>query len=82
MVKETWIIVRSFGYVYSCLDMSTKETVAIKCIRRIEKEFTVLNEVKNAQKCVSPFTVLIKDAFHYDMQDWVSLLKCIDDSRL
>ena len=74
MIKETWIIVRSFGYVYSCLDMSTKEVVA-------KKEFTVLNEVKNAQKCVSPFTVLIKDAFQYDMQDWVSAMECNDDPR-
>ena len=75
------MIVRSFACVYSYLDMSTKEIVAIKCIRRIKKEFTVLNEVKNAQKCVSPFTVLIKDAFHYDMQDWVLLMECNDDSR-
>ena len=42
---------------------------------------TVLNEVKNAQKCVSPFTVLIKDAFQYDMQDWVSAMECNDDPR-
>lgn len=81
MIQETWIIVRSFGYVYSCLDMSTKEVVAIKCIKQTKKEFTVLNEVKNAQKCVSPFTVLIKDAFQYDMQDWVSAMECNDDPR-
>lgn len=81
MIQETWIIVRSFGYVYSFLDMSTKEVVAIKCIKQTKKEFTVLNEVKNAQKCVSPFTVLIKDAFQYDMQDWVSAMECNDDSR-
>lgn len=75
------MIVRSFGDVCSCLDMSTKEIVAIKCIRNVEGEFTVLNEVKNAQKCMSPFTVLIKDAFQYDMQDWVFLMVCNDDSR-
>ena len=40
-----------------------------------------MNEVKNAQKCVSPFTVLIKDAFQYDMQDWVSAMECNDDPR-
>ena len=65
MMRETWIIVRSFG----------------SSIKQTKKEFTVLNEVKNAQKCVSPFTVLIKDAFHYDMQDWVLLMECNDDSR-
>ena len=81
MIKETRIIVRCFGYVSSYLDMNTKEVVAIKCIKQTKREFTVLNEVKNAQKCVSPFTVLIKDAFQWDMQDWVSLMECHDDSR-